>query len=143
MEAFSEINSMMAMAHHEGMTMSSIINWKCCDLTILFSWWTVGSCTQLVFTLLALFLLTMSGEMVGAYKHPLATKLAVRPWLMDPLLLLFGWTRSLVGALMMLVMMTFNGYVILTITLASAMSRTVCMKHISLDDRDGEGIICH
>eukprot|EP00835_Amoeboradix_gromovi_P002063 NODE_108_length_19701_cov_0.369452.p10 type:complete len:144 gc:universal NODE_108_length_19701_cov_0.369452:3378-2947(-) len=143
MEAFTELNDMMNHAKHEGMTMPSIINWKCCDITVLFDFWHVGSCTQMVFTLMALFLLTMGGEMIGAYKHPLASKAASmgKPWLVSPMLLLFGWVRSIIAALMMLALMTFNGYIILAITLASAMSRTICLKNVQLDEQ--EGLICH
>ena len=142
MEAFNELNSMMKMAHDDGMMMSSIINWKCCDLTILFEWWHVDSCTGFFFTLVGLFVLTIAGEMMGAYKHPLATKLAIRPWLLEPLLLLFAWKRTLIGALMMLTMMSFNGYIILTITLASAVSKTVCMKNLTMDNQH-ESVLCH
>ena len=132
---------MLAMAHHDGMKMSSIINWDCCGVQILFKAWTIQNCTQFTLTLVALFIITMTGELIGAYKHPLASKCAFKPYLMTPLLLLLGWTKTLIGALMMLVMMTFNGYIILTITAASALSRTVCTKSISLDDQ--EGILCH
>eukprot|EP00834_Sanchytrium_tribonematis_P006764 NODE_532_length_6386_cov_0.597264.p6 type:complete len:144 gc:universal NODE_532_length_6386_cov_0.597264:1046-1477(+) len=143
MEAFYEMNEMMKLAHddHMKMSMHSLINWDCCHFTLLFQWWTISNMWQFLFTLMALFLLTLSSEYVGLNKHPLANKLSTKPWMNEPLLVLMGWYRSLMGSLMMLVMMSFNGWIILTITLASALSKTVILKKVNLNE--DEAVLCH
>jgi hypothetical protein len=54
--------------------------------------------------------------------------------MLEPMLFSISWMYTIINCLSMLIMMSFNGYLILTITAAKALGHYLFMKTVQLDE---------
>ena len=98
----------------------TIIDWSFHYNAILFSWWTAHTFLTFSMSLIIIFMLSVATEWS---KRRLPLLLLDREYLGKRSLTLLTLFQSLLSTILMLVLMTFNGYIILAIVLGTSAGR--------------------